>query len=150
MLQGDPIALAADAVANDGHRTVIICQGCILHHSHVPQKGIVPLLCLKDQNHHEVMHIYYISLILWFEGSFLNGPLAHSLSSQNPHQYFGLYIILPVAVVRHNERDAVPSRFGYEDMLYNSYPEYIALFLILAGSQWKGQKVSFQETEDFF
>lgn len=36
MLQGDPVTLAADAVADDSHRAVVICQGCVFHHGHIP------------------------------------------------------------------------------------------------------------------
>lgn len=90
MLQGDPIALAAHTVGNDGHGAVIICQGCVLHHGHIPQKGIVPLLCLKDQNHFEVRQTRPPVLVLsseksqwWGLGTLLNGPPAQSAGTAN-------------------------------------------------------------------
>lgn len=50
MLQGDAIALAADTVADHGHRAIIVGQGRVLHHRHIPQEGIVPLLCLQEKS----------------------------------------------------------------------------------------------------
>ena len=90
MLQGDAIALAAHTVGNDGHRAVIIRQRCILHHGHIPQKGIVPLLCLKEQNHLAVKQTWPPVIVLsseksqWLDlGTLLNGPPAQSAGTAN-------------------------------------------------------------------
>lgn len=90
MLQGDAIALAAHTVGDDGHRAVVICQSCILHHGHIPQKGVVPLLCLKDQNHLAVRQAWPPVLVLssekpqwWGLGPLLNGPPAQSAGTAN-------------------------------------------------------------------
>lgn len=100
MLQSDPVALAADAVADDGHRAVVIRQGCILHHSHIPQKGVVPLLCLKDQSHREVRWAWPAVLVLsgkssqWWDlkQPLLNDPPAYHPAQQTFLPYFWLQI----------------------------------------------------------
>lgn len=40
MLHGDAVAFAAHAVAGYSDGAIVICQCCILHHGHVPQKCV--------------------------------------------------------------------------------------------------------------
>lgn len=50
VLQGHAVASGAHAVSCYSQCAVVICQGSVLHHRHVPQKGVRLPLCLYIWN----------------------------------------------------------------------------------------------------
>lgn len=57
VLQGHAVASGAHAVSCYGQRAVIVRQSSILHHRHVPQKGIRLSLCLEIEHTRNSKHI---------------------------------------------------------------------------------------------
>ena len=83
VLQGHAVAPGAHAVPRHGQRAVIVCQGGVLHHRHVPQEGIGLTLYLDIWKGHT--QTVWKSLISWsfpvvcvYEGQ----RLTHKLHSQ--------------------------------------------------------------------
>lgn len=47
VLHGDAVAFAAHAVPRHGDGAVVVCQGGVLQHRHVPQEGVRALFSLQ-------------------------------------------------------------------------------------------------------
>lgn len=153
MLQGDAIAFAADAVADDGHRAVIVCQGGILHHGHIPQKGVVSLLCLKDQHHHEIkqswpgVSVSSTEASPWWDlrdpptwsfcppASTANSPLIFWSTDCTTVRSHSLWL---------DRKDGDPASRRLQCSTSHSGE---GLFLTSAGSSWRPQKIWFQRIE---
>lgn len=62
VLHGDAVAFAAHAVARHGDGAVVVGQGGVLQHGHVPQEGVRTLLCLQT-NTRGVFFPFFLFLI---------------------------------------------------------------------------------------
>lgn len=74
VLHGDAVAFAAHAVARHGDGAVVVGQGGVLQHGHVPQEGVRTLLCLQT-NTRGVLFSFF---------SFFNSFFADSLDATSP------------------------------------------------------------------
>lgn len=70
VLQGHAVASGAQAVSRHSQRAVVVCQGSVLYHRHVPQKGVRLSLCLdsstkvpreKDMITTTYLNVFFIS-----------------------------------------------------------------------------------------